>query len=154
VNLVVNGDFENNSVTPGTEAPVTGLQGWTNTAGSIQVWRVSGYAFESSSSIETDSTTGKDRIEQTFTTVAGRSYRLSFAQTPRPNVSSNSNRLDVFWNGSKIGSVARSGIGLTGPSWQPTTYTVTGTGNDRLSFRENDRDSAGALIDNVQLIAQ
>lgn len=154
MNLVVNGGFENNSVTPGTAAPVTDLQGWKNTAGSIEVWRVSGYASEGSSSIETDSTTGRDRIEQTFTTVAGSRYRLSFTQTPRPNVSSNSNRVDVFWNGSKVGSVARSGIGLAAPSWQTTTYTVIGTGNDRVSFRENDRDSAGALIDDVQLIAQ
>jgi hypothetical protein len=151
---VTNGGFETNSVPAGTSAPVTNLQGWKNTAGPIEVWRVDRYFTEGSSSIETDSTTGKDRIEQVIPTVAGRSYRLSFAQTPRPNVSANSNRVDVFWNGTKVGSVARTGIGLTGPSWQTTTYTVTGTGNDRISFRENDRDSAGALIDNVELIAQ
>jgi hypothetical protein len=49
--------------------------------------------------------------------------------------------------------VSRSGSGLNGPSWQTTTFTVTGTGNDRIAFRENDRDSAGALVDDVRLVA-
>jgi hypothetical protein len=106
-------------------------------------------------SIEVDSTTGKDRIEQVITTtVAGRTYRLSFAQTPQPGVSSNSNRFDVFWNGSKVGHVARSGVGLTSASWQTTTFTVTATGNDQLSFRDNDRDANGSFIDDVRLLAQ
>jgi hypothetical protein len=138
--LVANGGFEN------------GVVGWTNTAGSIA--RTTGYWFEGSASIEVDSTTGKDRIEQVIQTVGGRTYQLSFAQTPQPGVSSNSNRFDVFWNGSKLGHVARSGVGLTSASWQTTTYTVTGTGSDRLSFRENDRDSNGSFIDDVKLIAQ
>jgi hypothetical protein len=29
----------------------------------------------------------------------------------------------------------------------------TGTGNDRISFRENDTDTVGALIDDVRLVA-
>ena len=86
-------------------------------------------------------------------TTAGRSYRLSFQHSPRPGVSNPSNKFDVFWNGTKLGTVDRSGIGLTVPSWQTTTFTVTGTGNDRISFRENDSNDLGALIDDVQLIA-
>ncbi len=68
-------------------------------------------------------------------------------------MASSSNRFDVFWNGSKIGTVTRSGVGLTTPSWDTTTYTVVAIGNDRISFRENDRDTAGALIDDVKLTA-
>ena len=39
------------------------------------------------------------------------------------------------------------------PSWQTATFTVTGTGNDRISFRENDNNNLGALLDDVRLIA-
>ena len=106
---------------------------------------------EGASNIEVDSTNRNDRIEQVVSTVAGRSYRLSFVQSPRPSVSSNSNRFDVFWNGNKLGTFNRSGVGLATPSWQVTTYTVVATGNDRISFREHDRDATGALIDDVKL---
>jgi hypothetical protein len=132
---------------------VTSLPGWTNTFGAIKVWHVPGFASEGSSNIEVDSTSRNDRIEQVVSTVAGRSYRLSFAQSPRPGASSSTNRFDVFWNGSKIGTIGRSGDGLATPSWQVTTYTVTATGNDRISFRERDRDATGALIDDVKLTA-
>jgi Galactose oxidase-like, Early set domain len=152
VNLVVNGGFESNSVT-GPSALVTNLQGWSNTAGGIRVWRVSGKAAEGSSYIEVDSTTGKDRIEQVVRTATGRTYTFSFQQSPALNTSSVTNRFDVFWNSTKLGTITRNGAGLTSPSWLPTTYTVTGTGNDRISFRENDRDAVGGLIDDVRVVA-
>ncbi len=54
----------------------------------------------------------------------------------------------------KLVTVNRSGSGLSVPSWQTATFTVTGTGgNDVISFRENDNNNLGALLDNVQLVA-
>jgi hypothetical protein len=132
---------------------VTSLAGWTNAAGGIEVSHITGSAAEGSSYIEVDSTKGHDRIEQQVTTTAGRSYRLSFSQSPRPGTSSATNRVDVFFNGTKLGTVSRNGVGLAAPSWQVTTYTVTGTGRDVISYRENDRDNVGGLLDNVRLVA-
>ena len=43
-NPVVNGGFENNTVTSGTSAVVPSLPGWTNTVGAIKVWHVPGFA--------------------------------------------------------------------------------------------------------------
>ena len=86
-------------------------------------------------------------------TTAGRRYTLSFMQSPRPWVSSSSNSFDVYWNTTKLGTIARNGVFVFTPSWQTTTYTVTGTGSDRISFRENDNNDSGALIDNVRLVA-
>jgi hypothetical protein len=149
-NPVVNGDFETNALTNGSSLLVTNLAGWSNAGGAgIEVFRTLG----GSSYIEVDSTAGHDRIEQAVTTTAGSRYTLSFRQSPTPGASANSNRFDVFWNGTKVGSVSRSGTGLSVPSWQPTSFTVTAAGNDRLSFRENDRDNVGGLLDDVQLVA-
>jgi hypothetical protein len=152
---VVNGGFESNPVGDGMSGAVSGLPGWTNAVGTIDVFRsYPGFtAAEGTSIVELDSSTKKDRIEQAVATTAGRTYRLSFQHSPRPGVSNPSNKFDVYWNNSKLATVNRSGTGLTVPSWQAATFTVTGTGNDRISFRENDSNNLGALLDDVRLIA-
>jgi len=137
---------------------LTGLQGWTNTVGSIDVFRnFSPPKFtpaEGASIIQVDSTTGKDRIEQAVKTTPSRTYQLSFQHSPRPGVTNPSNKFDVYWNNTKLVTVNRSGSGLTAPSWQKATFTVTGTGgNDVISFRETDNNNLGALLDDVQLVA-
>ena len=153
---MVNGGFENNPLGSETSGAVAGLQGWANASGTIDVFRsFPGFnAAEGTSIIELDSTSAKDRIEQAVRTTAGRAYRLTFQHSPRPGVSNPSNKLDVYWNNSKLVTVNRSGSGLGVPSWQTATFTVTGTGgNDVISFRENDNNNLGALLDNVQLVA-
>jgi hypothetical protein len=70
-------------------------------------------------------------------TEVGRSYTLSFLQSPGAGVQSSGNMFTVYRNGTNLGTVARNGKGLTTTWWQRTTFTVTGTGNDRTSFREN-----------------
>ena len=155
-NLTVNGGFENNPLGSGTSGAVAGLPGWANAGGTIDVFRsFPGFnAAEGTSIIELDSTSAKDRIEQAVRTTAGRAYRLTFQHSPRPGVSNPSNKFDVYWNNTKLVTVNRSGSGLSVPSWQTATFTVTGTGgNDVISFRENDNNNLGALLDNVQLVA-
>lgn len=91
-------------------------------------------------------------VEQSVATVNGRSYTLSFQQSPAPGVATNSNKFTVQWNGANLGTVARNGKGLATTSWQRSTFTVIGTGNDRITFRENDADDVGAFIDDVQVL--
>jgi Galactose oxidase-like, Early set domain len=146
---LVNAGFETNSVT-GTSSVVTALNGWNIPSGGVRVWR--GQAAEGTSYVEIDGTRGNDRLEQVVQPTAGRTYRVSFQQSPAPGASAATNRFDVFWNNTKLGTVQRNGAGLSALSWQPTTYTVTATGNDRISFREHDRDAVGGLIDDVRLI--
>jgi hypothetical protein len=90
-------------------------------------------------------------VEQTVATVAGRSYTLSFLQSPSPGVATNSNKFTVHWNGANLGTVARNGKGVSTTSWLPSTFTVIGTGNDRITFRENDADAVGSFIDDVRV---
>jgi hypothetical protein len=146
---LANAGFETNSVT-GTSAVVTALGGWSIPMGGIRVWR--GQAAEGTSYVEIDGTGRNDRLEQVVRPTAGRTYRLSFQQSPAPGASAATNRFDVFWNNTKLGTIQRNGAGLSTPLWQPTTYTVTATGNDRISFRENDRDAIGGLVDDVRLV--
>ena len=54
-------------------------------------------------------------------------------------------------NDTLLGAFARDGTGLTNTSWQRANYVVTGTGNDRVWFKEVDTDIGGAFIDDVQL---
>jgi len=154
VNLLVNGDFETNAVPNGSSQLVTGLAGWSNTAGAIEVWRnYLGYTpGHGTSYIELDAGATSNQVSQLVATVAGASYDLSFLQSPRPGNQSKSNRFDVYWNNTKIATVSRNGKGLSNTSWQLTRLTVTGTGSDRLGFRESDADNSGALIDDVRLL--
>ena len=154
-NFVVNGGFEINSVAQGSATNVSNLQGWTNPTGAIKVWRnYSGMAAgEGSSNIELDRSGKGNRAEQVVTTQAGRTYTLSFMQSPRPAWWPRATASRSTGTTRCSGTVARSGQNLSQPPWQTTTFTVTGTGTDRISFRENDNDSKGALIDDVRLIA-
>jgi hypothetical protein len=134
---------------------VANLAGWTNPSGSVEVWRnVSGFApGEGSSNVELDPAGRNNRLEQAVVTEVGRTYTLSFLQSPGAGVPASSNRFTVYWNGTSLGSISRNGKGVTAAAWQLTTFTVTGTGNDLISFRENDNDNIGALIDDVRLVA-
>jgi hypothetical protein len=154
-NLLVNGDYELNSVADGTRQLVSNLAGWSNKAGPIPVWR-NGYSpGRNLSFIEIDGAAGtiKNRIYQNVTTVAGATYELSFLHSPRPGNPAASNRFDVYWNGTRIHRLEIDGTGLADTSWQRVTLTVTGTGADRVSFFENgtDTDDRGALIDDARL---
>ncbi len=39
------------------------------------------------------------------------------------------------------------------PSWQEPTFTMTEIGNDHLSFRENEPEIVGAVLDHLGLVA-
>ena len=153
--MLTNGGFETNPVPAGTAADVINLSGWTSPSGAVRVWNtVAGFPAKEGSSFVAIDRAGRDnRVEQAVATQAGRRYTLSFQQSPGKDLQSASNKFTVFWNGTNLGTIARNGKGLTTTSWQLTTFTVTGTGNDRISFRENDNDNVGSLIDDVRLIA-
>jgi hypothetical protein len=119
------------------------------------VWHnVRGFsAGEGVSNVELDPAGRNNRLEQAVVTEAGRTYTLSFLQSPSAGVPAASNKFTVYWNGTNLGTISRNGKGLTSTSWQLTTFSVTGTGNDRISFRENDTDNIGSLLDDVRLVA-
>ncbi|MBF6025004.1 galactose oxidase-like domain-containing protein [Lysobacter niastensis] len=156
-NLIANGDFEVNSLAPGTAALVANVLGWTNSAGPVKLWKGRNglVAGSGQSNMEIDAViTVPNSVYQDIATVAGATYDLSFLQSPRPGFGFKSNRFEVWWNGTLLATFARDGLVLTNADWQRASYVVTGTGNDRLSFREVDVDVGGGLVDDVRLTAR
>jgi Domain of unknown function (DUF1929) len=152
---IVNGSFENNPLVPGQVRTVRNLAGWTSRNSGIKVWRrVAGApASHGTSFIEVDRSGTGNRTAQSITTQRGHRYRLSLKQSPRPGISSQSNRFTVYWNGTRLATISRGGRGLSRPSWRTSTFTVTGTGRDWISFRERDDNRFGAFVDDVRLVA-
>jgi choice-of-anchor C domain-containing protein len=134
-------------------APYTGVTGWTVTAGSIDIIGLPGWApSEGTRSIDLDGlSTGT--IAQTFDTVAGSSYSVSF------DLAAN------FYAGQVIKSVLVTAPGFsqtytfssTGRTalnmgWQTESFSfVAGGANSTLSFASQDLASSafGPALDNV-----
>lgn len=158
-NLVVNGSFEANAVASGSWINATSIQGWTWLAGPGTGFEVRnnavGAAFDGNNFVELD-TTGNTTIGQSFASlVAGGSYQLSFAYSPRVNQASNTNGIEVLWNGQQLGSTL-TGQGNGTHSWTVYTLDVTAlAGTNWLSFRSvGNSDSVGGSLDAVRLVSQ
>ena len=79
-------------------------------------------------------------------------YTLSFAYSPRPGVGSNSNGIEVFWNGLSQGTFTGVGFGHSGNVWRTETITLEGSGVGLLSFKAvGISDGLGGLLDAVSL---
>jgi len=76
-------------------------------------------------------------------------YTVTFSAALRKNVAVNSQGGDILWNNVKVGSFLP-----TSTAMQSYSFTVLGTGNDKLSFLGTGKsDSFGTLIDNVSVEA-
>jgi hypothetical protein len=94
-------------------------------------------------------------MAQDVITIAGQSYALSFAYSPRPGVSSASNGIDVWWGGALLRSVTADGRGLFDTDWTVFSDVVTAaTDLTTLAFyATGTSDSLGGYLDAVSLVA-
>ncbi|WAC72965.1 DUF642 domain-containing protein [Roseateles sp. SL47] len=148
-NLLVNGSFESNVLRNGTWANFGSIDGWTVGNKGVEVRdNISGSALDGQNFVELDST-GNSSISQSFATVAGYTYELSFSYANRPdNRGAASN--GISWSvGSLSGTVGQN----TSTSWATYTTTFVGTGDVMtLSFAGIGRsDSYGTSLDNVSV---
>jgi hypothetical protein len=91
---------------------------------------------------------------QTFNTIKGATYDLSFDYSASAGVSKQSNRITAFWNGVELASFTGGSSGKKGNNWFSLDFQVMGTGHDTLKFAATGiSDSYGGRIDNVNLIA-
>ncbi len=156
--LIENGSFEKvqqeTQQAAGTWNIYKSIPGWTTVSGGgIEIQNnVAGAAYDGSSHVELDSSSNS-AMQQVIDTVLGQSYVLTFAYSPRPGISSESNIIDVLWN--NVSLTNGTGITATGGTttlWELMNYTVIGTGSDTLTFLANGRsDSYGGYIDAVSL---
>ncbi|WP_183044237.1 Ig-like domain-containing protein [Pseudorhodoplanes sinuspersici] len=152
-NLLVNGSFEESTVSSGTWAAFNSVPGWTAIAGgTIELWNnLNGVkATEGNNFGELDYLGARDGFYQTVKTVAGQSYELTF--DARTRFAGSSSDIEVLWNNSVVATIP------PGNNWSTYKFSVTGTGGqDRLTFRETSTqsvDGLGALYDNVSLVAK
>ncbi len=148
-NLLTNGSFESNVLRNGSWATFGRIEGWTVGSKGVEVRNnVSGTALDGRNFVELD-TTGNSSISQSFATVAGYTYELSFAYANRSdNRGAASDGL--WWSvGSLSGAVGQN----TNTHWTTYTTSFVGTGSPMtLSFAAIGRsDSFGTSLDNVQL---
>ena len=92
INLISNGSFESVSLSNGSWTTLSSLSGWTVGPQKVEVRRnVAGSAFAGLNFVELD-TDRNSWISQTFTTIVGQTYHLSFMWANRPdNFGANSN---------------------------------------------------------------
>jgi hypothetical protein len=152
-NLVTNGSFEADVQANGTWSIYDNLTGWTGVNNVELRNNVAGIASDGVNYVELD-TTSNNSIFQVITTAIGDVYDLSFDYSPRMGVSSQSNPIQAFWNGSLLTQITGSGIGKSGNNWYTLSFSVIGTGSDKLSFSAAGiSDSFGGGLDNVSLVS-
>jgi hypothetical protein len=136
-NLIANGSFESPDIPTGTFQIVTNIPGWSTSFGpGIEIQdHVAGSPFIGAQHIELDSS-GNSGMSQIVSTVPGQIYHLSFAYSPRPGVSADSNVIQVFFNGIQLDVLALNGVGLQDTSWQVFGYNVVpSVTSSTLEFR-------------------
>lgn len=155
-NLITNGSFEDPSIANGSFSYLPSIPSWTLASGpAIEIQnQVAGSPFAGRQFVELDSSANSS-MYQDLATVAGDTYRLSFAYSPRPGIAANSNGIDVSWNGGVVLSLAQSGVGLPDTSWTVYNLDLKALSNStRLQFTATGiSDSFGGYLDLVSVNA-
>jgi hypothetical protein len=144
-NLIVNGDMEALAITsPSGWQAYTNTQfvGWQNLGAN----NVIAVQHAGSQMLDLDPEGARDELFQLVHTVGGTVYTLSFDAT---SAAPGSSGIDVLWNGAVIAT-----IDSNSPATQNYAFAVTGTGLDKLAFRElpSQNNYLGAYLDNVVLM--
>ncbi len=147
--LVVNGNFEANRISNGQAIKFQNLLGWTGGDNGIELrYNVAGTASAGKNFVELD-TDQNSSMWQNIDTVAGQHYTLSFDFMNRPETGSESNGLQVFWNGVSVGTYNDKN------KWFTQTIDVVGAGAaTKLTFAAiGASDGVGSSLDKVSLIS-
>ncbi len=158
--LLSNGSFElpnigNNFYATYYGGDSVGIPGWTVTGTSVDVVSVLGnnsYPAEAGNqSIDLAGTPGPGGVEQTFATIAGWSYNISFW------VSGNGGpqALNVFWNDPThtYAPVATFNTPAE-PTWTQEQITLQATGSSStVEFYTSNTSNQGPMLDNVSATA-
>ncbi|AOX00751.1 hypothetical protein BJP34_16035 [Moorena producens PAL-8-15-08-1] len=151
-NLVVNGSFEEPTVK--LLGYPKSVPGWQLSAGPAVEFQqgIAGAAYDGGQLVELDGL-AVSGIYQDIPTEAGKTYKLTFAFSPRPNVADN--KLNVSWGDTTVAQLDKSGEGLWDTDWQVYTYDLKATSDStRLSFDDLNEtsDALGSYIDGVSVV--
>jgi hypothetical protein len=151
---IVNGSFETDPQAAGTWNIYNNLTGWQGGSAGIELRNaVAGTAQDGVKYVELDTRTNSS-MWQTVLTEVGQTYDLALWYSPRAGVNSNSNAIDVWWDGAMLGTLNGSGVGAGNNVWRQYTFSVVGTGSNTLRFAAAGApDGLGGSLDNVRLSA-
>lgn len=151
---IVNGSFEANAQAAGSWNIYSNLTGWTGGSAGIELRNgVAGTAQDGANYVELD-TTGNSGMSQTVATLAAQTYELSLWYSPRAGVNGNSNGIEVWWDGAKLGTLNGSGQNQSNHVWRQYSFNVTGTGSNQVRFvAVGNSDGVGGSLDNISLNA-
>ena len=165
-NLLTNGDFEVDAIGPGTFTLSGFITGWTAASGSIEIDSNSVLPLPLASSgvqnAELNSDTPSEIYSNTFATIIGRWYQVSYDHSARdgsPNGNANAiQSIDVSTRLAGVDTVVWSSTRTTSNiGYQTETFKFVGDGNNlSLDFRSltsNPGETYGNLIDNVSVNA-
>ncbi len=153
-NVLVNGSFEQPTLSVGEFAVVSSIPGWTTTSGSgIEVQNQAVIAgFQGSQIVELD---GNDNsgMQQVAPTEAGVTYTLSIGYSPRPGFALATNGIEVRVNGVTIDTIAQDGRALSAALWTRFAYPIVAAGTSTTIelVAVGTSDGVGGLIDDVRL---
>jgi hypothetical protein len=150
--MIINGSFENPALDHAWDV-YQSIAGWTTIGDGpgIEVQdNVAGASYLGSQHVELDSHSNS-AMEQLVNTLSGVQYTLSFAYSPRPDIGSESNSIQVYWDNGLQDTLSGYTPGST--SWSLHSYTLIGIGGKTsLKFAASGTsDSLGGYIDAVSL---
>ncbi len=176
VNLISNGDFETPVVTDSNKWQIfssgidwsvdwvnplisatpslefhRGVNGWLPSSGSQYV-ELDGDTEGPDGSVSGES--ASTMIYQNIKTIPGKTYKLTFDFSPRPNTDDTQNILGVVWGGEEKSPI--SAVGGSQTTWVPYSFDFTATTSlTTLIFKDLGKsDSLGTFLDNVSLTCQ
>lgn len=155
INLIDNGSFESVSQANGTWKIYSSLASWQVGKAGVEVRNnVSGSAFDGKNFVELD-TTANSWISQTFDTIVGQTYKVSFFYSPRTGVAANSNDIVASINGLSMLTAGGSGLGQSGNVWNEYDFSFVALGDlSTLAFKAGGiSNSYGGSLDNVTVSA-
>ncbi len=154
-NLVVNGNFEADSMANGNYGIFDSLTGWQATNQVELRNNIAGRGETGPNYVELDAYQNSS-ISQLIPTSTGEGYRLSFAYAPREGVAADSNGIQALWNNKVVRTMAKDGTSNVGNFWKIYYVNVIGGAgtSSLLSFNAIGKsDSYGGSLDTVKVFS-
>lgn len=154
VNLIKDGSFESVALSNKVAKSLSSLAGWQVGANQVEVRNnIVGTAYDGNNFVELD-VKKNSWISQSFATVIGQTYEVSFFYSPRVGVTANSNEILASVSGDSL-LVSGSGVGNAGNLWAEYSFLFTADeSSETLTFSaEGLSDSRGGSLDAVSVTA-
>jgi hypothetical protein len=151
-NLIVNGDFEDPGVAAGTYSVLDTLSGWSLSPNVEVRNALVGNANTGTNYVELD-TFNNSSIYQMINTVAGTTYTLAFAYSPRIGLAPGTNGISALVNGVELATV--TGQGADDHTWEIFSYNFYATSSlSEVRFTATGvSDGLGGSLDTVSVNA-